>query len=94
MISQSITRLLVAIILGVIYSLVALGSCSMDPSPPCTAFWNSEVVFTGTVIQTTYSDIYEAGDKEKWNYQDRIAHFAVDEMFRGSLGGQVKVVAL
>lgn len=93
MTSQSVTRPLTMIILGMILSVVGRGSCALDPSPPCTAFWKAEVVFTGTVIRTTYSEIYERGEKEKWNYQDRIAHFAVDEVFRGSVGGQVKVVA-
>lgn len=69
-------------------------SCGADPSPPCQAFWKAEVVFSGTVTQAFHSPTYQKGDgANKWNYRDRIARFAVDEVFRGKLGPQVDVIA-
>ncbi len=65
-----------------------------DPSPPCQAFWRAEVVFTGTVVQSSYSATYQKGEGVgKWNYRDRIAHFSVDELFRGKVGREVDVIA-
>ncbi len=85
---------LVTLLLVMSCSLVARASCAHDQSPPCQSFWQADVVFTGTVVRTSYSDTYERSDGGgKWNYQDRIAHFSVDEVFRGKLEGQVSVVA-
>lgn len=69
-------------------------SCMMDPSPPCQAFWRAEVVFSGTATKVFYSATYQKGEgEEKWNYRDRIAHFTVDDIFRGKIGRQVDVIA-
>ena len=68
--------------------------CISDPSPPCQAFWTTEVVFTGTVTRVFYSDIYQKGEGEnRWNYRDRVAHFSVESVFRGKLGAEVDVIA-
>src|SRR6266536_4906753 len=73
--------------------------CMMDPSPPCQAFWQSEVVFSGVVMRSSYSathqeDVHQGKDGEDlWNFRDRIAHFAVESVFRGKLGSQVDVIA-
>jgi hypothetical protein len=85
-------QLIIVIAMGSTLEVRAI--CSLDPSPPCQAFWQAEVVFTGTVISGTYSGTYQRGEgADKWNYRDRIAHFSVDEVFRGKLGAQVDVIA-
>jgi len=71
----------------------------MDPSPPCQAFWQAEVVFTGVVTQSSYSATYQGklnrgtDGEDLWNFRDRIAHFSVESIFRGKLGPQVDVIA-
>ena len=69
--------------------------CIMDPSPPCQAFWQAEVVFTGVVTQSSYSATYQEKlyQEDLWNFRDRIAHFSVESVFRGKLGPQVDVIA-
>jgi hypothetical protein len=68
--------------------------CMFDPSPPCQAFSQAEVVFSGVVTQASYSATYQKGEGEdRWNNRDRIAHFSVDSVFRGMLGTQVDVIA-
>jgi hypothetical protein len=68
--------------------------CIFDPSPPCHLFARTPVVFVGTVTRASYSPTYQRGEGENlWNYRDRIAHFSVEETFRGKLGAEVDIVA-
>jgi hypothetical protein len=69
--------------------------CMGDPSPPCEIFWRAQVVFIGTVTRASYSETYQKGEGEdRWNYRDRIAHFTVEESFRGKIGPEVDVIAI
>jgi hypothetical protein len=82
------------VLLLVCFEFSLRAQCMFDPSPPCQAFSRAEVVFSGVVTQASYSATYQRGEGEnRWNYRDRIAHFAVDNVFRGKLGSQVDVIA-
>lgn len=72
----------------------AAASCMQDISPPCQAVWRADVVFIGTVVEHTYSEKYRGkrGDEE-WDMRDRVALFAVEEVFRGEVGAQAAVTA-
>jgi Carboxypeptidase regulatory-like domain len=73
----------------------AAASCVADDSPPCQAVWRADVVFVGTVVELTYSEKYRKrfGDDDEWDARDRVAHFSVEEVFRGEPGAQVGVTA-
>ena len=88
------SRFITATLLLIVSFQGARAECMMDPSPPCRAFWNAEVVFIGTATEVSYSATYQKGEgSEKWNYRDRITRFAVEESFRGKIGKQVDVIA-
>lgn len=87
-------NLVFATLIVIFTGICVRASCGSDPSPPCQAFWTAEVVFTGTVTQVSHSATYEKGEgADKWHYQDRITRFTPDEVFRGTIGKQVDVVA-
>jgi hypothetical protein len=76
------------------FAIVVSAQCEMDSSPPCQVFWRAQVVFSGVVTRASYSETYAKGEgDDRWNYRDRIAHFTVEETFRGKVGPEVDVIA-
>jgi hypothetical protein len=75
-------------------SLSLKAQCMFDPAPACQLFWRTPVVFVGVATRTSFSATYQKGEKEDhWDYRDRVAHFTVEETFRGKLGPEVDVIA-
>lgn len=64
-------------------------ACSCrDPGPPCQAYWDSSVVFSGTALGVSRVEIDRDGQK----IAQRLFRFRVDEAFRGVEGKEVDVL--
>lgn len=64
-------------------------ACScLDPGPPCQAYWNSSVAFSGTPLSVTRVEVEWKGNK----MVQRLFRFRVEEAFRGVEGKEVEVL--
>jgi len=68
---------------GVLVAARPADACSCaPPPPPCEAFWQTDLVFTGKVTSLSSGP-----------HQTQLATFAIDEKFRGNFLGKTIVVA-
>lgn len=64
-------------------------ACScLDPGPPCQAYWNSSVSFSGTPLSVSRVEVEWEGHK----MVQRLFLFRVEEAFRGIEGKEVEVL--
>lgn len=82
-----IATIFVILFLAVLASQVFACTC-LDPGPPCQAYWNSEVVFSGTPISVSNVEVEFEG--HKWS--QRLFRFRIEEAFRGVEGQEIEVL--
>ena len=71
----------------------ALSSCACFDHLPCEAFWQASAVFAGTVIKITESEVERGEGENRLLFRRTVAHFAVDEAFRGVEVKEIEIVA-
>jgi len=70
-------------------SLTSVIACScLGPGPPCQAYWNSEVVFTGRALSVARVEVDWEGQK----IPRRLFRFKLEKSFRGNSDALIDVL--
>jgi hypothetical protein len=78
----------VIVILLAGFASQALACSCIEIGPPCQAYWNSSVVFIGTPLSVSQTEVESNGHK----VPRRLYRFRVEEAFRGIEGVELEIL--
>jgi hypothetical protein len=57
--------------------------------PPCEEYWQSQAVFAGKVIKKSTFYVEEGEGDSRHKYQQVLARFSIEQVFKGGAGDEV-----